>query len=452
VSPARHRWVVALWLLTWLAAILLLGGLRTAERTFLSVSHAHLEIPAIDLYQDWAAGRDHFIGDSIYAPLTKNYARHRPHLGLPNAPAEPILTRNAHPPTMTLLVLGLACFEYRTAFAIWSGLGILLLLISVHLVLRELWPGATPAGRLVVTLCLGLALTSAYPVSRQFQYGNVHMVLLGLVTGAWFADRRGHAWLAGTLVGLAAAVKLYPGFLVLYFLALGRWRSVYGATLSFAALLLGAGCVFGFDVFRAFVTDAIPAIAAYRSDPTNISLPGLWSKLFDPGTHIPTAPLLSAPWLAVALTGLSFVLVTTLFLRASGPVREQPDAINTDVLFSLGILAMLLLSPALWPHGQCLLLVPIAVLFSRLGPDRAAFHIVTAIVLVIWLSWPAIIGWRLHPEGEDTTYQVWESLTWTSLRLYATLGLFVLGGRALGWGPESGPGARIRTSPPPSLD
>ena len=142
---------------------------------------------------------------------------------------------------MTLLALGLACLEYRTAFVIWSGLGILLLLISIHLVLLELWPGATAGRRLVVTLCLGLALTSAYPVSRQFQYGNVQMVLLSLLTGAWFADRRGHPWLAGMLVGLAAGVKLYPGFLVFYFLALRRWRGVCGAALSFGILVMAAG-------------------------------------------------------------------------------------------------------------------------------------------------------------------------------------------------------------------
>ena len=189
--------------------------------------------------------------------------------------------------------------------------------------------------------------------------------------------------------------------------------------------------MFGFDVFPAFVTEAMPAIADYRSDPPNISLFGLWSKLFNPGTHIPTAPLVSAPWLAVALAGLSFLLVTVLFLRAAESVRKRPDVVDTDMLFGLGIVAMLLLSPATWPHGQCLLLVPIAVLLSRLRPNRASFHFVAAIVLVIWLSWPAIIGWRFHPEGEDTTYNVWESLTWTSLGLYAMLGLFVLGLRAL---------------------
>ena len=207
--------------------------------------------------------------------------------------------------------------------------------------------------------------------------------------------------------------------------------------MSFVTLLLGAGLVFGFDVFPAFVTEAMPTVADYRSDPPNLSLPGFWSKLFDPGTHIPTAPLVSAPWLAVALTGLSFLLATALFLRAAGSVRKQPDSahtdmlLHTDMLFSLGIVTMLLLSPATWPHGQCLLLVPIAVLLSRLGPSRPAFHVVAAIILVIWIPWPAVIGWRLHPDGEDTIYQVWESLTWTSLRLYATLGLFVLGLRSL---------------------
>jgi len=434
--------LIALWLLVWLAAIVQLGGLRTAKRTFLSLSHAHLEIPAIDLYQDWAAGRDHVLGDSIYAPLTKNYDQHRPHLGLPDPPAEPILTRNAHPPMMTLLVLGLAHFEYRTAFVIWSGLGILLLLVSIHLVLSGLWPSATAGRRLLVTVCLGLVLTSAYPVSRQFQFGNVQMVLLGLVTGAWFADRRGHRWLAGLLIGLAAGVKLYPGFLVLYFLALRSWRGVSGAILAFVILVLSAGLVFGFDVFPAFVTEAMPAIADYRSDPPNLSLFGLASKLFNPGTHIETAPLLSAPWLAVALAGLSFLLVTVLFLRAAESVRKRPDVVDTDMLFGLGIVAMLLLSPATWPHSQCLLLVPIAVLLARARPNRPAFHVVAAIVLVIWLSWPAIIGWRFHPDGEDTTYQVWESLTWTSLGLYAMLGLFVLGLRALA-APQARPRAEV---------
>ena len=386
--PSRwNRRVLWLWICLGLLWLLTMGGPRNFARSITTLNHSHRESPAIDLYQDWAAARNHLLGDSIYAPLGKHHDKHKMDIGLALVEDQPTLQFNGHPPTATLLVLPLARLEFRTVFIVWSLGGLLVLILSIHMVLRELWREHSAMRHSLLVIVLTLTLLAAFPVSHQFEFGNVHMLLLGLIVGAWAADRRGHHVLAGSLVGIAAGLKLYPIFLVIYFLILRRWSGALAAVVAFCSLLLCAGMIFGFGCYTEFVETAMPFIRSFRSNPANLSLTGLWYKLFDPGTHVTTAPLWAAPVLAQSLIAMGFVALTGAFVVAGRRLqRSEPRDQDTDLLFSLGVLSMMLLSPVMWPHGHVLLLVPGAVLAKRLPRTQPSFQAFAASLLVVAVS------------------------------------------------------------------
>lgn len=138
-APAAGRTGVAAFALLSLIAAWLFGNFDNPGKLLRASWHQQTTFPAIDFYQDWSAGRDFLLGESIYQPQRENFARHRAHLGF-EPTAVPILDVNAHPPTLVLLTLPLATVDYVTAFRIWSGLGLLFLFASVALLLRQLRP------------------------------------------------------------------------------------------------------------------------------------------------------------------------------------------------------------------------------------------------------------------------------------------------------------------------
>jgi alpha-1,2-mannosyltransferase len=86
-----------------------------------------------------------------------------------------------------------------------------------------------------------LAAALAYaPVIGELIIGNVHLLILGLLAGAWLALSRGTPRgeiAAGLLVGIATLVKVFPGVLILWFLLTGRLRAAAAAGIVMAALV-----------------------------------------------------------------------------------------------------------------------------------------------------------------------------------------------------------------------
>ncbi len=99
---------------------------------------------------------------------------------------------------------------YATANWAWAAAGALLVTMVVVLVDRR---GNLSAGRSRLLL-VGAAFAFP-PVVGELVMGNVHMLMLGLLGGAWYAldrapaDRRSEA-IAGLLIGLASVIKIFP--------------------------------------------------------------------------------------------------------------------------------------------------------------------------------------------------------------------------------------------------
>jgi hypothetical protein len=59
------------------------------------------------------------------------------------------------------------------------------------------------------------------------------------------------------LLATATVVKLFPGFLFLYFVLRRKWQIVIAGMLGSLMIGIAAGVVFGWDSYRQYVTEAL---------------------------------------------------------------------------------------------------------------------------------------------------------------------------------------------------
>jgi hypothetical protein len=399
----------------------------------------------MDFMQEWVSARNLLAGLPVYMDQKESLflhtgARAVRSLGL-------FMQYNAHPPPSIWLAVPFARLDYPSAHLAWDlvmclTLPVTLALLGVRLGRQGDEPDADRMGTCGVFAGLaGLRfspwvllpavalLLVCNPFFVQVLQGQLDLVLLLLIVAAWALDRAGRPWLAGAAVATAAAVKLFPGFLFLYFLLRRDWRALLSGALTFAALSGVTALFMGLDAYRTYAGVVVPGLEKWQSSWINDSFLGFWSRLLAPRAESQALPLMTAPRLCLALVALCDLVVLLLLGRLIWRARTRADC---DRAFALSVTAMLLVSPITWEHYFLLLLLPVAWLWLHLpaeGPARWAFR---AAVFVLWLppSWffalvlgrHALSDWMSMPAAAP-----WQTLTAISLPFYALLTLFVLG-------------------------
>jgi hypothetical protein len=309
-----------------------------------------------DFYQEWSSARNWARDRPVYTPVSETIGEY---LRLRLKPGTtPVWNVNVHPPTAVLLAIPLQGLDYRTAMTVWNALSLAAILVSIVVTAR--------AGGLhwSTTGWIGLAAGLMWfdPLHQQFLQGQLTAVLLLLMTLGWVAGRSGHDGWAGVCFGLAAAIKLFPSFLVLWLIGRRKWSGVatWAATVVVATGVTAA--VLGLQTYVDYIQNVLPEAARWRGATSNASLPGLWCKLFAPtGYHGPSVPLVDSPIIAILGTVLSAIVVSALVLertwRAHGPIA-------IDQAWCLTLCGTLLVSPVSWDH-YFLLLLPAFLLLRR---------------------------------------------------------------------------------------
>jgi hypothetical protein len=420
----RLLWVVLAVLVCWHESAAFLADLRPPR------DHPR------DFFQEWASARNYLTGLPIYLPQLESYRRH---LGYDQPPPD-LLPYNAHPPTLVLLALPFARLDYPDAVLVWNLLSLLALVVSVAWVVRGLripwsWWAVFP----VVTL-----LMLCDPFRQQMIQGQLNLVLALLITAAWRDGRRGRDGRAGVWLGVATAVKLFPGFLLAHAAWRGRFRTAAAGTATVLLLTALTVGVLGTEAYRDYARVVLPGLQRYRNDATNLSVIGFWGKLCDPNNPWASEqdllneggreqartlsswdrilPLYRSPTLARAGGLVSAAVVVLTLAWAVRPYRRLLDP---DVAFALAVTAMLLVSPIVWNHYALLLLVPFGVLWVRLprGPARLVFW---AALFALWVNFRRVFN-LVVPGGEAVgIIRPAQTLTVMSFQTYALLALFVL--------------------------
>ena len=174
------------------------------------------------------------------------------------------------------------------------------------------------------------------PAISAVQTGNLTIVLALLVALAWRARER--AWLPGILIGVAIALKLFLWPLLVWLLALRRFR----ATAAGAAIGLAGGVllVLPFESLGDYVRLLNNLGEAFGRESYN--LVGLLTK-----AHAASRATASAVADVVGLAVLALA-----YVRRS---------------LTLALAASLVLSPIVWNHYFVLLVIPLAIRWPRLA-------------------------------------------------------------------------------------
>jgi hypothetical protein len=152
-------------------------------------------------------------------------------------------------PFSTLVMWPLTGLAPLTAKHVW-------LLVNLALLLPLGWMLRSLTGLSYQRIALVFALS--FPLHRNLLYGQFYLLLLLFIVAGCWAYLREYYVLAGALVAVAAAAKIFPVLFFIFFLQRRAWRAlVSGAVTGIAALGVSVG-VFGWNLHRTYLHEILP--------------------------------------------------------------------------------------------------------------------------------------------------------------------------------------------------
>jgi Glycosyltransferase family 87 len=268
---------------------------------------------------------------------------------------------NFHPPFNAILFLPFSYLPYPTAFTLWNLLNLFLYALLIYIVLRNF-----------DLLQRDIILRSSYlflwiQFINHIGLGQSSIVLSILIVGGYFLIRSGREATGAVCLACATLIKMFPGFLVLYFLILRKWYGAVVMMITVATGLLITWAIAGSENFIPYFSQVIPKHTdLWVTFPLNASLPGFVSFFF-------SDTLIDGEVYATALINLGKFgrrISTIIPMACSLPVAIQlywkmKEKNDTESLFALLLLTMALVSPLTWGH----ILVVMIFLFAILLRD-----------------------------------------------------------------------------------
>jgi alpha-1,2-mannosyltransferase len=303
-----------------------------------------------------------------------------------------------YPPVAAMLFTTLAVVPVAVAVAVLTAVSLAALAAVAAVVVRR------PVTLVAAAFAFGVVLE---PVRLTLSFGQINLVLMVLVVADCLLPRTW--WPRGTLIGLAAAVKLTPFAFLLYFAAHRQWRPVVTAVGAFAAVSL--------LVWALSPADTPAYLSTVLGDPTKIggltytgnqSLNGFWHRLGLSDT------LTTALWLASALVVAALGWVAVRRARLAGDDLGALLAAAT---------AGLLASPVSWSHHWVWAMLAGVWLVPRLREWRPPGRIAAVAGLLVFVAPPHwVLPNRYDRELDWSWWQhvVGNEFTWFGLALLVT--------------------------------
>jgi alpha-1,2-mannosyltransferase len=294
-------------------AALLLAALSLAVSlaVWLVVVLAWVHPTFVDVRVYRAEGRALLDGTDLYGPLPG------------------ITSVNTYPPFAAVVFVPTALASLGAVKVASVVVNLVLLVVVARLSLRLAGGPVTAAATLVLS---AVALWSE-PVATTLFYGQVNLALVALVL--WDATLPPESRLRGVGIGLAAAVKVTPGLLVVYLVLTGRFRAAAVAGATFLTTL-GLTALVDAHATWSYWTHHLFDVARMGrlENAANQSVRG-WLVRFHHARDIPSPELLLVA--AVLVAGLACAV---LAYRRLGEAWGLLAAVVTG----------LLVSPISWSH------------------------------------------------------------------------------------------------------
>ncbi len=292
-------------------------------------------------------------------------------------------------PFSTLFFWPLTGLKVLTAKRLW-------ILLSLMLILPIAWILRSITGLSYRHIALIFALN--IPLHRNIEFGQFYVLLLLMIVAACWATLQGRHALAGALVAIAAAAKIFPLLFLVFFLRRRNWRALIAAALTGAASIALSVAIFGWNVHRTYLREILPATLHGEAMPpyvSNASISGILHVLFlnEPQWN-------PAPWHnSIAAFSILLPLVSMVVLApAILLIRRDDNRPNRIPLeWSALLTASLAVSTIPASYNFVLMVLPMCVLATILLQKRryAWLLMLTVAYIGICLPMPA----PAHPQG-----------------------------------------------------
>ncbi|MGP5246450.1 glycosyltransferase 87 family protein [Corynebacterium flavescens] len=237
-----------------------------------------------------------------------------------------------------------------------------------------LWP---------VAACVWALDMAIEPIRLNNDFAQINIVVMALVVLDLVPRRR---WLPqGILIGLAAAIKITPLAILLYFLLRKEARPIFTALASAVVATVVAG-LFRWQAFVEFFSTKLFALGSgsnvgvateYQS---NSSIKGALQRLFSSAESMEAqSTLLNVTWLVLSLVVI--VCGSALILA----LLKRSMLVDAQLITAL---VMLLISPVSWSHHWVWLSLVLPVFIYRAWTWRHHTWVAGSLltVLVAWLA------------------------------------------------------------------
>ncbi|GIG86231.1 glycosyltransferase family 87 protein [Plantactinospora endophytica] len=326
-----------------------------------------------------------------------------------------------YPPFTALLLRPFAGLRIGVTVVLFTALTVLALLVTTW------WLVSSVADRYGVSrwFAAGLAVPLVFAVESTREtivFGQINMLLVVLVLAdLLFAVPRNSRW-AGVGIGLATALKLYPGIFIVYLLATRRWRAALVSSATAAGATLLAAAIAPSDSWRFWTHELWLTDRVGRPDYTgNQSLFGLLSRFTTP--EKPNQVL----WLVLAVAIAAYGL-----WRAARAARAGDEVAGLTLT---GLVAVLV-SPITWTHHAYWFIPAVVVLVDAAlrptgpaagaGARRRRIALLSLAALVTAVIVYGVVSYYDWGRAFDRTNAPGEFLLRNLYVLFALLLLFVL--------------------------
>jgi hypothetical protein len=152
-------------------------------------------------------------------------------------------------PFSTLVMWPLTRLAPLTAKHIW-------ILLSLAFLIPLCWLLRSMTGLTYQRAALAFAVS--VPLYRNLEFGQFYVLLILLIVAAcWAYLRKYYAW-AGALIAIAAACKIFPVLLFIFFLQRRSWRALISGVVTGLAAAAVSVAVFGWNVHRTYLHEILP--------------------------------------------------------------------------------------------------------------------------------------------------------------------------------------------------
>jgi hypothetical protein len=329
------------------AMLALMVAIGLASVVSHSLEYRGVERFSKDFTIDYASARALIHGADPYAPFKEV-------IGTQLHPPEDVVRNHLfpggqwHPPFKIVTAVPFTALPFQAA-------GVVLLLISAAcFVWATALFGAELGWQRSVSIPVGFGLLALPIVQLDLSAGQIHGPLLLLLVAAWRFLRRDAELAAGICIGLAAALKAYPGFFLLPLIGARRVRTVGSAVLTAVGVNIVSMVWVGFSRLGEVRSSGSEGFTYWDSSPANLSWWGPSTRWLTKNGWVPHLDLAFVGTAVAVIGALLFVVLA---------VRPPPSGLSGDDFWSAAPL-MLLAWPIVFDH-YLILAIPWLVLAGR---------------------------------------------------------------------------------------